>query len=88
MKLNILPLLACVPLAFASAKNELIIPEPTSAEIREEGAFELTAGTVIHAPAALANEAKALQAALAPATGWTLFPALSKNLLKSRRFVL
>ncbi|QQL45258.1 beta-N-acetylhexosaminidase [Sulfuriroseicoccus oceanibius] len=71
MKLNILPLLACVPLAFASAKNELIIPEPAAAEIRA-GGYQLSADTVIHAPSVLANEAKALQSALAPATGWTL----------------
>lgn len=73
MKYTITSLLACAPLAFSNlyAQSNLIIPEPNQIQT-QEGNFELSSATVIVASKELANEAKALRALLAPATGYKL----------------
>ncbi|WP_178932407.1 beta-N-acetylhexosaminidase [Oceaniferula marina] len=60
-----------LPVVSAETKPNLILPKPSSTELKQ-GTFTLTADTLIVAPAALENEAKALRDALAPATGMKL----------------
>lgn len=58
-------------LAVYSSAAQLITPQPVSVTLNE-GTFDLTAETVIVAPASLSSESNSLRASLAPATGWAL----------------